>query len=404
MNNFILEAQNTAKLLYESHPKFKEKVLKRRRLVHADIVLLIEKLKSDKLFNVSIIGKSVENRDIFQIKIGTGPTKVLLWSQMHGDEPTATMAIFDIFNFFADNKNFVSFKKDILTNCTLYFVPMLNPDGAERFMRRNALGIDLNRDALQLRSPESVLLKKLQHELKPDFGFNLHDQSPRYTVGNTSNLAAISFLATAYNVARDINPIRLRSMQLIVSMNRVLQNFIPNLVGRFSDEFEPRAFGDNIQKWGTTLILIESGGYIGDNEKQYIRKLNFVSILSGLHAIAGKYYESDTVEAYNLIPENGKANFDIIIRNAKIKMAERNVIVDIGINIEQLPNSKKGFNVKTIIEDIGDLSTYYGTKEIDGKDSEIETYKHLKIGIIQKLKIFRGNKVEFYIKKGAVIK
>jgi hypothetical protein len=30
---------------------------------------------------------------------GHGPTTVLLWSQMHGDESTATMALADIFAF-----------------------------------------------------------------------------------------------------------------------------------------------------------------------------------------------------------------------------------------------------------------------------------------------------------------
>ena len=38
--------------------------------------------------------------------------------------------------------------KRILSALTLYVVPMLNPDGAERYQRRNAQNIDLNRDAL----------------------------------------------------------------------------------------------------------------------------------------------------------------------------------------------------------------------------------------------------------------
>ncbi len=404
MNSFISQSQ-IASELFKEYESFKEKTLVHRRFTQADLLPLIENLKSNRLFEVSAIGKSVEGRKIYQIKVGNGPTKVLLWSQMHGDEPTATMAIFDIFNFFVNDKNHEKLKEELFKNCTFYFVPMLNPDGAERYIRRNALGIDLNRDALRLQSPEAVLLKKLQNELKPEFGFNLHDQSPRYTVGNTSKLATISFLATAYNEAREINPVRKRSMQLIAGMNKVLQNYTPGQVGRYSDEFEPRAFGDNIQKWGTTLILIESGGYIGDPEKQFIRKLNYVSIITGLQAIANKYYETETVESYNLIPENGKANFDILIRNAEIKMGEKAVMVDIGINNDEIPaNSKKKYTVKSIIEDIGDLSTFNGTEEIDATGLAIETISHLKKGMIEKLKISRGNKVEFYIKEGTKIK
>ena len=30
--------------------------------------------------------------------MGTGPRRILLWSQMHGDEPTATLALLDILN------------------------------------------------------------------------------------------------------------------------------------------------------------------------------------------------------------------------------------------------------------------------------------------------------------------
>ncbi|GAH27551.1 unnamed protein product, partial [marine sediment metagenome] len=58
-----------------------------------------------------------------------------------------------------------------------------------------------------------------------------------------------------------------------------IQKYAPGQVGRYNDDFEPRAFGDNIQKWGTSTILIESGGFQNDTEKQEIRKLNYVSIL-----------------------------------------------------------------------------------------------------------------------------
>jgi hypothetical protein len=44
--------------------------------------------------------------------VGNGKKKVLLWTQMHGDEPTATMASFDMFNFLeGKNDGFDSFRK-----------------------------------------------------------------------------------------------------------------------------------------------------------------------------------------------------------------------------------------------------------------------------------------------------
>lgn len=353
--------------LHDAHDTFAEKTLTHRRFKHGDIIPLIEALRNNSLFSVSRLGESVEKRPIYQIKAGNGPVPVLLWSQMHGDEATATMALFDIFNFLqASNDGFDSLRHTLLTKTTLYFVPMLNPDGAERFQRRNALDIDLNRDALRLQSPESVLLKSLQQTLKPFVGFNLHDQNPRYSVGRTGQQATLSFLATAYDKGRHINAVRKRSMQLIVGMNRALQPIIPGRIGRYDDEFEPRAFGDNIQKWGTTLVLIESGGYPSDTEKQYIRKLNVVALLTALNAIADGSYAQENVADYQAIPENGRPFFDLLIRNTQITRNGKSYKVDIGINRYEVTNGTAAhFSYRSEIEDLGDLSTFHGIEELD---------------------------------------
>ena len=62
--------------------------------------------------------------------------------------------------------------KTLFEHVTLYFLPMVNPDGAERFKRRNFYDIDLNRDASRLQCPEAVILKSVFDSLKADFGFN----------------------------------------------------------------------------------------------------------------------------------------------------------------------------------------------------------------------------------------
>ena len=376
MNKFILlltlitsttQAQDLARRLHDAHETYKEKKLTHRRFKHQDIVPLLDSLNGQGPLSVSQVGESLEKRAIYQVKAGIGPTKVLLWSQMHGDEATATMALFDIFNFLkSENDGFDSLRQTILKQTTVYFVPMLNPDGAERFQRRTATDIDMNRDALRLQTPEGRLLKRLQQELKPLVGFNLHDQNPRYSVGKTGNQAVVSFLATAYDPERSINAVRERSMQLIIGMNRVLQQFVPGQVARYDDEFEPRAFGDNIQKWGTTLILIESGGYKGDPEKMTIRRLNFVAILTALQAISEESYKSEIVFDYQAIPGNDRPLFDVLIRNATVMRNGKPVVVDVGINRHEVNDkTAQSFSYKSTIEDIGDLSTFHGLEEID---------------------------------------
>ena len=47
-----------------------------------------------------VAGRSAEGRDIHHLTFGSGPVTVLLWSQMHGDESTASMSLVDIARFF----------------------------------------------------------------------------------------------------------------------------------------------------------------------------------------------------------------------------------------------------------------------------------------------------------------
>ena len=345
--------------LYQSYERYKENSLTHRRFKHSDITPLIDKLKHHKQFNVKVVGKSVEGRELKLITIGKGKTKIFMWSQMHGDEPTATAALFDIFNFINDPAN-KEFCKALFDRVTLYFLPMVNPDGAERFKRRNFYDIDLNRDASRLQCPEAVILKTVFDSIKADFGFNLHDQSHRYSVGNSFRTATICFLAPAYNYEKDFNDVRGKAVKLIGSMFQALSQFIPGHIAKYSDEYEPRAFGDNFQKWGTSTILIESGGWKDDPEKQFIRKLNFIALISAFKSIAEESYVNTSSEIYESIPFNDKYIFDVILRNLTVKSGKEKIKIDIGINLDEFegPKEKKIF-YKSQVDDLGDLSTFY---------------------------------------------
>ncbi len=380
--------------VFQKYDTYKETVLKHRRFKHADLQPLIDKLKQQtSIFNVTSLGKSAEGRNIALVSLGTGKTKILLWSQMHGDEATATMAMFDIFNFFARSDEFDALKKDLLSKVTLYCIPMLNPDGAQVWKRRNAYDIDMNRDALRLQSPEAVILKGVRDSLNADFGFNLHDQSILYTVGNTSKPATISFLAPAYNYEKEINDVRGRAMKVIAELTETVGKFMPQQIAKYSDDFEPRAFGDNIQKWGTSVILIESGGYINDPEKQYIRKMNFIALMTGIYSMANQSYQQYTLEQYNAIPFNERLLKNLIIRNLNLKKEKKTYKVDVAyIHNEIGINDNKDFYYKNAIDDIGDLSIFYGYHEIDcagmtGEEGKVYPQKFGSLEEIKKLNL-----------------
>jgi hypothetical protein len=333
-------------------------------LKHSDILPLIQQHKENKKFSVEELGKSIENREIFNIKYGDGPINVLLWSQMHGDEPTATMALFDIFNFLKADDKYNTVRESLKDKLTIHFIPMLNPDGAERYSRRNSLNIDINRDALALKSPESQLLKKIRDFVKPEFGFNLHDQSTRASVSNTDKQATISLLAPAYDKDKNINETREKAIKLAAEIYALLSSYIPGHIARYDDEFEPRAFGDNIQKWGTSTVLIESGGWKNDDEKQYIRKLNFVIILNSLLSIAERNFADEDTSDYFAIPKNDKYLYDLLLRNVEITNNDSTFRTDIGINLYETSENGKRF-FKGLIDEIGDLSVQYGVDELD---------------------------------------
>ena len=220
---------------------------------HKDLKVYLEHLKKLGI-KVDEVGRSFSNREIYQAEFGKGPLKVFLWSQMHGDEPTATSAVIDLLAVLYKNRH-KGWVRNIEKTMTIRIVPMLNPDGAEAYVRRNMQGIDINRDALNLKSPEAQLLKKLRDEWSPQIGFNLHNQNSLTTAGQTYKQAAISFLIVFGDAEKTSNEGQERNKRLMSAMIQAIQGYIPGNIARYEDEFTPSAFGDNFSAWGTPVIL-----------------------------------------------------------------------------------------------------------------------------------------------------
>jgi hypothetical protein len=315
------------------------------------------------------VGASLEGRSINMVTVGTGPTRVLLWSQMHGDEPTATAALFDLFHYIQAHHDDTAVKR-LLSSLTLFIVPMLNPDGAERFQRRNAQNIDLNRDALSLQSPEGRLLKELRDRLNPSVGFNLHNQSWATTVGDPPKPASISLLAVAYDTAQSENAGRRLTKKLCAVIRDAIEPLAPGQIGRYDEDFEVRAFGDNLTLWGTPVVLIETGAFPSTTPDPFLVRMNFVALLSALDALASGRVEKADPRRYESLPRNETKGFYILIKDATVVAGTgvKAFHADIGISgvrrVGLVAGERQAF-MQTSINDLGDLRTHSGLRTID---------------------------------------
>lgn len=274
-------------------------------------------VENSNRFRVAVVGESAEGRPIRTISFGNGPVSVFLWSQMHGDESTATMALADLYSLVEEESNH-RVVRTILDGVTVHTLPMLNPDGAQRFQRRNAQGIDINRDARALSTPEGRILKAVRDEVEPVVGFNLHDQGIGTRVGRTDRGVAIALLSPPSDHSRAINEVRLRAMEVMGVMIRNMEPMVGDHIARYDDTFNPRAFGDLITQWGTSTILVESGGWENDAQKQYLRKVNFVALVAALESIADGSYQGVGTDAYQALPGNGRRIGDLLITGGTI--------------------------------------------------------------------------------------
>ncbi len=308
------------------------------------------------------VGESAEGRRLRMVSIGGGEVKVLAWSQMHGDESTASMALADIFSFLARYPGH-AVARSLSRRLSLHFVPMLNPDGAVRFQRHNAAGIDVNRDARRLATPEGRALKAVRDRVRPAFGLNLHDQSARFRVGDSDRMAAIALLAPAFNATRDVNERRRAAMRVCAVVRQAVEPMVDGHVTRYDDTFNPRAFGDLMGAWGASTILIESGGWPGDPQKQYLRKVNFVGILSALAAIADGSYAGVDLALYERLPPNGRMVSDLLLSGGTlIAPGLAPIVADVLIEYRD-PLARSG---ATIVE-VGDLAGKEAQEAVSAK-------------------------------------
>lgn len=343
------------------HQQYKAESLFGRYITLEHIEPLLSK------YPTTIVGHSVLGKPIYQLLLGSGKTKIFMWSQMHGNEGTTTKALFDFLNFLHSN---TKESEAILNAFTFCLLPMLNPDGAELYTRENANSVDLNRDAQDLSQPESKVLRQVFEIFQPDYCYNLHDQRTIFGVADSGQPATVSFLAPAYNESRDIDEVRAKAMGVIVAMNTVLQTLIPNQVGRFDDSFNINCVGDTFQYLKVPTVLFEAGHFPNDYEREETRKYIFVALVSGIQY----FYENDIVgnknEDYLKIPQNKVVFYDFVYKNVKINYDGNEKIINFAAQYKEILNKGK-VTFEARIAQIDNLESFFGHIVLDAQG---ETY------------------------------
>lgn len=310
-------------------------------------------------FQLASIGHSEEGRDLKVIRWGKGPKRIFAWTQMHGNEPTATLACAELLQDLVSDPEL----KALDSKIEVALILMLNPDGAERFQRRNALGIDLNRDAVARCSAEIKAYFNFLESFKPQWAINLHDQRNIFSAGATEHCATLSFLAPSADEERSIRLERKVSMQMIAAIHQKLEGSLSGHFGRYSDEFYPRALGDNLMKMGIPNILFEAGHFPGDRFRRKARELNRRGLKEALHLVATDGWELVDPALYHLIPENKSHLRDLIFRDLQFG----NCRLDLALMEQEIANKESGeLEIKYRIDDIGDLSHLHGIQEYKG--------------------------------------
>ena len=341
------------------HEQYKCNALTGRYLTLKHIQPLLATL--EQYFKIEVAGRSVLQQPIYSVTAGNGKCRVLIWSQMHGNESTTTKAIFDFLNFLSSGSDLAEV---YLNHFTFKILPMVNPDGADAWTRVNANGIDLNRDSVDLSQPESRVLREAFESFVPHYCYNMHDQRTIFGVGNPPKPATVSFLAPSFNEARDVNNCRGSAMRIIVAMAKYLDKHIRGQVGRFDDSFNINCIGDMFQSLGVPTVLFEAGHYQGDYEREQTRKFIFLALLAGFYAI----YENVLVEAdlkdYFIIPQNQNVFYDLIYKNVKINYENKELFTNIAAQYEEVIFDDS-VTFKAVIREIGKLDNFHAHKVFD---------------------------------------
>ena len=173
---------------------------------HAEELAFLEAVsQQSERMSYSQVGTTVEGRPLHLVRIGypTPPSdtdiaagrSILIVGSQHGNEPAGREAALQLLRdlAFTEDPELL----DQMSETTVLVIPSANPDGREANTRGNAWGVDVNRDHLNLRTPEGQTIAQVLRDFTPEITIDAHEgpsapnnpgQTPRLELSWPRNL------------------------------------------------------------------------------------------------------------------------------------------------------------------------------------------------------------------------
>lgn len=305
-------------------------------MTYADIVKALYSIETSAkgavdvftLSELAVYGKtkSEAGRELYVARVGTGPMRVWVSANIHGNEQLTSEAVIQILKYLA-----VSGKKDakaIRDAMTIYMIPTMNPDGREANTRGTWLyddgtglptgvTVDLNRDWHSLmRADETKAWYAFWCWMEPNYLLDLHHMGI-HNVPYTDEVASLS-LGISLSPDRNTIPAAykdpVRQLQAYVYDSIIKYGYThidryqlygypaPGLTGELdfqggmsSAVMVGTSFFDydglNVDNWSCPAIFFEtkgntSDGSLGQKANGYLVKQNYQGIMAYLYGLA----------------------------------------------------------------------------------------------------------------------
>jgi len=375
---------NILDILLTAHSSCMEHALSGRRYSLGELYAVERRHCGGGVFSHRAAISTVSGLRVNAIMCGRGATKVLAWSQMHGNEPISTLALADVMNFLESGSDIAGI---ILEWLSIVMIPLLNPEGHLRNDRRNLMGIDINRDAMDLVSPEAGFLMGMHADLSPEYALNLHDQELYHITEPHRQQTLVALLAPECDQAKTVTPARHRAMAVAGYVAQCLERSDEALhrVAKYQDSYTPTAFGDTFMSKGTSSVLIEAGGSAMDHERTTARRMVFASIVMSLYAMCCMPSVEQCVAAYDRLPINiYNSLYDIVLHQIAVQAPNREYRVDVGIRRVKTSCNDEDFaddSVDFRIVNVGNLSAFAAIRDYDASGWRLHgQYSALRVG------------------------